>query len=274
MTSSGALLQDEIDALLTLIRTAAREEILPRYRHTTTTDKQDGTLLTEADTAMEKRVGTELQKRWPQIGFLGEEMSAAERQAVTAAPGARFWCLDPVDGTTNYSCGTPFFSVSLALIDQEGAVFGAVYDPLRDEMFSAVRGQGAHCNERPLIQRPTEQELKRLLAVVDFKRLPSSLAAELATQRPFRSHRNFGSCALEWAWLADARYDVYLHGGMRMWDYAAGWLLLQEAGGQSGDYDNNMVLRVTDAPVPVVAARNAAIYSLWYDWIARNLQHA
>jgi myo-inositol-1(or 4)-monophosphatase len=274
MNTAGPLSQDDIEQLLQLIHTAANEEVLARYRHTAVIDKYDGTLVTEADTAMQDRICTALQEAWPGIGFLGEEMTPAERHAVTTHPDALFWCLDPVDGTTNFSAGTPFFSVSLALIDRQGPVFGAVYDPVRDEMFSAVRDAGAWCNDRPMTRRAPCDELKRLLAVVDFKRLPDTLAKGMALERPYRSQRNFGSCALEWAWLADSRFDVYLHGGMRLWDFAAGHLLLQEAGGLSGDYEDNPVFRVTDKPVPVIAARDPETYRLWYDWIQDCLQQA
>ena len=101
------------------------------------------------------------------------------------------------------------------------------------------------------------------MALVDFKRLPGPLAAHLAARPPYASQRNLGACALEWAWLAAGRGHVYLHGGMGLWDYAAGSLLLAEAGGVSATLDGDPVLRFDTGPRSAVAAADPDLFAAW-----------
>ena len=110
------------------------------------------------------------------------------------------------------------------------------------------------------------------LAAVDFKRLPPRLAAALATRPPYRSQRSFGSVALDWCWLAAGRHNVYLHGGQKLWDYAAGQLILRESGATGGlldDYRGDWARGFTLAPRIAVAASDADLLARWRDWIAQ-----
>ncbi len=135
-----------------------------------------------------------------------------------------------LDGTTNFTSGVPFFAVSLALIGPQGVEFGLVYDPCRQESFTAIRGEGAWLDGSRLKPKAAIRSLAGSVAVVDFKRLPGPLATRLAVSPPLRSQRSFGAVALDWCWLAAGRFQLYLHGGQKLWDYSAGHLVASEAG--------------------------------------------
>lgn len=259
---------DHLQELETLLRTCAREELLPRFRRVSASLKSDGSILTEADLAMDARLRAALTARWPETAFLSEEMSAEEQRALLTAGDRPLWCLDPLDGTSNFAGGIPLFAVSLALIRDGAPQLGLIYDPVRDECFSAVRGGGAMLNGEPLRPAGGDRPLGRTIAIVDFKRLPPELAARIASGPPYASQRNFGSCALEWAWLAGGRGHVHLHGGQKLWDYAAGSLILDEAGGRSATLQGEAVFAPTLAPRSVVSAASPALMDAWQGWLA------
>ena len=106
-----------------IIVPAGTEELLPRFARVERALKADGSILTEADLAVQVRVAGQLQERWPETGFLGEEMTADEQQAILSSDQP-VWCLDPLDGTRNFAAGIPYFCISLALL-QDGAVYSA-----------------------------------------------------------------------------------------------------------------------------------------------------
>ncbi|RCX33596.1 inositol monophosphatase family protein [Thioalbus denitrificans] len=260
----------DIGELETLVRQAAAGEIMPRFRRVSADRKADGSLLTEADLAMDQRLQRELQARWPDIAFLSEEMTAARQQALLSRPEQPLWCLDPLDGTSNFAAGIPCFAVSLALLVDGAPVLGIIFDPVRDECFSAVRGAGARHDGRPCRNSDDGRPLKGSIGVVDFKRLRPELAAVLAARPPYASQRNFGSCALEWAWLATGRGHVHLHGGQKLWDYAAGSLILIEAGGQCATLAGEPLFRPALEPRSVVSACSPALFAQWQAWLAEN----
>ncbi|MEK7206579.1 MAG: inositol monophosphatase family protein, partial [Pseudomonadota bacterium] len=106
----------QLATLREIVRTAAREELLPRFADVQRHMKLDGSVVTEVDHAMQRRMQSELTRHWPLYRFLGEEMSAHEHEQLTQAKEGGMWCLDPLDGTSNYAAGIPYFSVSLALL--------------------------------------------------------------------------------------------------------------------------------------------------------------
>jgi myo-inositol-1(or 4)-monophosphatase len=112
--------------------------------------------------------------------------------------------------------------------------------------------------------------LKNCIAMVDFKRLKPELAATLAAHQPFGSQRNFGSSALDWCWLADGRFHVYLHGGQKLWDYAAGCLILAEAGGKALTLDGEEVIAPGLLPRSVVATLDLELYQIWTAWVREH----
>lgn len=253
-----------------LLRRCAAAELIPRFQRANHSVKADGSLVTEADLAMQRAVVAQLEQLTPAIPVLGEESPDEIVTPVFDAADAAFWCLDPLDGTTNFAAGMPFFSVSLALIHARRPVFGAIYDPVRDEFFHAQRGRGAFLNEQRLMAPAAgvRPPLHHGIGLVDFKRLDAALAARLATQPPYASQRSFGSVALDWCWIAAARAHVYLHGKQKIWDYAAGWLILDEAGGHSATLGGDVVFDGSFTSRSAVAALDREVFDAWRRWLA------
>jgi myo-inositol-1(or 4)-monophosphatase len=246
-----------------LIR-VSEQEIVSRYRHANVRHKSDGSLVTDADLAVQTSLAGHLAAATPEIPLLGEEMGVEQQQALL--DGGSYWCLDPLDGTTNFTTGLPFFAISLALVIDCHPVLGAVYDPMGRECYRAEAGQGAWLNDHRLLLEDTPETLKESLAMVDLKRLSTRLVRSLSERPPYRSQRSFGAIALEWCWLAAGRSHLYLHGGQKPWDYAAGRLIFAEAGGTAGDWADQPITGL--APVPAVGASNPTLYDCWSRWIA------
>ncbi len=257
----------DIHLLIRLVRTAAREELLPSFNRVKREFKQDGSIVTRVDHAMQARLADTLAHHWPAIGLLGEEMTTAQQSHQQATATAGLWVLDPLDGTTNFAAGIPYYSVSLALLAHGRVVMGVVYDPERDEMFHAVAGGGAWLNGERLEAVTGAMPLKRCVAAVDFKRLPGALARRLAEDPPYASQRSFGSVALDWCWVAADRFHVYLHGRQKLWDYAAGLLILEEAGGRAATLDDEPVFEDSIAPRSAMVALDGNLFEAWRDWI-------
>jgi myo-inositol-1(or 4)-monophosphatase len=253
---------DDLIAVQGIIRTATEESLAIYYRRSTADYKTDGSIVTEADLAMQLALTRALAERYPEVQMLGEEIEPAAQLEVVE--GSRdFWCLDPVDGTTNFHATMPLFSVSLSLISQGQVVLGIVYDPNRDEFFGAIRDAGIWVNGERL-QRPQQPDsLGGCIAFVDFKRLDREVSRALVQQAPYKSQRNIGTCALEWAWLAAGRANLLIHGSERIWDYSAGVLLNHEAGGKSQTFDGEPVFKQSLEPRSVIAASNAALFGQW-----------
>ncbi|WP_127119839.1 inositol monophosphatase family protein [Thiomicrospira sp. S5] len=254
------------------IKQLAQQEVLPRFRHVDASTKADGSVLTEADTEMQKATEAFLNEHWPQFTFLGEESSAQEQKDALASNNG-CWILDPVDGTSNFASDIPVYSVSLALIIQGDVKLGMVYDPDRDELFAARKGQGAELNDRALIAQTTKTELKKCIGLVDFKRLQAPLSTELVLKPPYASQRSIGSVALDWCWVAAGRGQLYCHGAQNIWDYAAGWLILNEAGGKSATLTGETVLVSEVVKRSAVAATTPALFDDWFQ-ILQDYQHA
>ena len=259
----------DLSLLKKVIISAAREELLPRFADVQRSIKQDGSFLTEADMATQVRISGALKEYYPETAFLGEEMSA-EEQAELLSDSDSLWCLDPLDGTSNFAAGIPYYAISLALIERGVATLGIVYDPNRDECFVGIRGQGALLNDEPLAVKPVDLPLPQCTALIDFKRLSPRLAMDLVSQRPYASQRSYGSVALDWCWMAASRFHVYLHGASNVWDYAAGLLVFKEAGGFSstlegeGIYVNELTKRSS------VGALDKTMYDQWYTWLREH----
>lgn len=259
----------DLQTLTQKIRDIAREEILPRFEHVGFALKQDGSLLTEADLATDCRIGEFLAEQWPDIAFLSEEMECEQQEQLLREADA-LWCLDPLDGTSNFAAGIPLFAVSLALFQYGEVVLALTYDPVRDEMFTAQRGQGAWLNGQPLRCQPSAFKLRNAVAIVDFKRLSLPLKNALLHNPPYGSQRNLGSCVLEWAWMAANRGNLYLHGGMKLWDLAAGTLILAEAGGYACTLQGEDVFVPALAPRSVVISPDAVLFTAWLQYLQEN----
>lgn len=252
----------DLKKLEDIIREVAIEEILPRFNKISYSIKDDGSLLTEADLAADQRIQQSLLDNWPDIAFLSEEMEFNQQQQLLQTAD-QLWCLDPLDGTSNFASGLPLFATSLALINKGEVVIGITYDPLRDEMFTAVKGQGAFLNGSRLECKASGFNLNKAVAIVDLKRLKPALSEQLMLNAPYKSQRNIGACVLEWAWMAANRGHIYLHGGMKLWDLAAGTLILSEAGGYSCTLDGEVVFKNSMTPRSVIISPDQQLFSQW-----------
>ena len=262
----------DIEKLKSLVKIAAKEELLKDFGRTKFEYKEDGSVITPADLAMQARLERELSLHWPMYDILGEEMDEQQQLAVldnaTKKKSKGYWCIDPLDGTSNYAAGLPFFAVSIALIIDGQQHLGLIYAPKQDEMYTAISGQGAYLNNQRIDHSQTVfTEKKPIVAEIDLKRLPEKLAVKIVTESIFASQRNVGSSAIDWCWLSTGRFDVYLHGGQKMWDYAAGSLIFRESGGYSISLDDDEVFRGQLEDRSVLACHDRKLFNYWYQWI-------
>ncbi len=257
--------QFELDVVINAVTSIAKEELVPRYAKVCRQHKKDGSIVTEADLVMQKKISQCLMQLFPDSVVLGEEMPV-EQQTHALAGAKMVWCLDPLDGTSNFAFGIPYFAVSLALIEEGSVSFGLVYDPVRDECFSATKA-AAYLNNKIINLAPTNLLLHQSTAIIDFKRLTKKLAVALVSDSPFASQRNFGASALDWCWLAIGRGHVYLHGSQNIWDYAAGQLIFNHCGGYSQTLDSEVVFKHALEKRSVIAAVDANLFEQWCNWI-------
>ncbi len=193
--------------------------------------KGAGDFVSRADLAAEKIIREMLCEARPNYGWLGEE-SGAE---LTGADPTRRWIVDPLDGTTNFLHGLPHWAVSIALEHKGEVVAGVVYDPAKDELFQAEKGQGAWMNRTRLRVSGRVRMIEAIFATgLPFggrSDLPDTLA-DLARLLPHCAGvRRWGAAALDLAWLAAGRYDGFWERRLNPWDLAAGLVILREAGG-------------------------------------------
>ena len=199
-------------------------------------------LVTEYDRRAEALIVTALREAFPDHALRAEEGSRFNS-------GADYeWLIDPLDGTTNFAHGLPIFSVSLALLHRGQPVVGVVYDPTRDECFTAAKGEGAFLNDEP-IRVSAVESLSRALLVTGFPYdVRTNPHNNLAQFGHFavraRAVRRLGSAAIDLAYIAAGRLDGYWEFRLSPWDIAAGVLLVTEAGGRVTDHDDNL------SPVP------------------------
>jgi myo-inositol-1(or 4)-monophosphatase len=192
--------------------------------------KGAGDFVSRADLAAEQLIRDELMAARPTYGWLAEESGAAD-----GADPTRRWIVDPLDGTTNFLHGLPHWSVSIALEHKGEVVAGVVFDPAKDEMFVAEKGQGAWMNESRIRVSGRKVMAEALFATgVPFgakKTLPATMR-DLARLMPACAGvRRWGSAALDLAYVAAGRFDGYWEREINAWDMAAGLVILREAGG-------------------------------------------
>ena len=252
--------------IIDAIKDIANINLSTRFANVTHIYKTDGSYLTEADLAVQTQVQNLLKKDYSNVGFLGEEMTVEQQQSALEDKNG-VWVLDPLDGTSNFTAGIPYYAVSLAYIKQGNIEWGMVYDPERNECFTAKRGKGAFLNEKPLVNKTTKVSIDKSTAVIDFKRLKKDLAARIASQPPYSSQRSFGGVALDWCWLAAGRYHLYLHGKQNLWDYAAGYLIFTEVGGNACTLESEPVYDFSLKPRSAVAALDGQLFEEWCKYL-------
>jgi len=251
------------------VREVAATEVLPRFRAVTARRKGDGSLVTEADLAAQHALAVALARIDP-VAVLGEEMEEAEQRRIWDS-GGRFWCIDPLDGTANFSAGVPYFAVSVALMQGDRPVFGAVVDPIADEAYFAVRGAGAWRDGFPLRPPAGEIGLAQAVAEIDLRRTLSHVRHELKHRPPFARRVTSGSSTLAWCHLAAGRRDLLLHAGQKVWDYAAGALIAEEAGACTATLVEDDFWSGPAWERPAIAARTPALFSEWKRWVRERL---
>jgi myo-inositol-1(or 4)-monophosphatase len=190
-------------------------------------------LVTEADKMSEDLIIATISQKFPGHGILSEE------SPVITGVGKLRWIIDPLDGTTNYAHGYPVFCVSIALENEGKIVLGVIYDPMREEMFVAVRGGGLYLNEKKLHVSDVS-DLSRSLLVTGFpydirESKDNNLNFFNAMALKVQAIRRAGSAALDLAYLAAGRFDGFWELKLKPWDTAAGCLMVEEAGGLISD---------------------------------------
>ena len=195
--------------------------------------KGPGDFVSRADRTAEKLIREALMEARPTYGFLGEEGGPVEGEDPT-----RRWIVDPLDGTTNFLHGLPHWAVSIALEHKGAVVAGVIYDPVKDEMFHAEKGQGAWLNESRLRVSGRSRMIESIFATgVPFagkRTLPATLQ-DLARLMPeCAGVRRFGAAALDLAYVAAGRYEGFWERELHPWDIAAGLIIVTEAGGLVG----------------------------------------
>ena len=184
-------------------------------------------IVTETDLRSEKAIAEILRGAFPHHRILAEEGS------VGGDDQRHRWLVDPLDGTTNYADGLPFFCVSIAYEQDDQVELGIIFDPLRDEMFLAQRGSGVFLNDRALTVSTTDTLIQSLVATgfpYDRDNLPRALRQFSQLSARAQAVRRLGSAALDLAYVAAGRFDCYWEAIIQPWDVAAGVLMVEEAG--------------------------------------------
>ena len=186
-------------------------------------------LVSDADDRAERAIVAAIRKRRPDDAIVAEEGSSAQGSSGIS------WYVDPLDGTINFLYGIPQWAVSICCADDTGPLAGVVFDPVRDELFSAARGGGAHLGTRPLSVSDKRELAGALIATgfgydADQRVTQGKIIARVVGS--VRDIRRFGSAALDLSWVAAGRFDGYFESVENPWDWMAGALAVRESGGR------------------------------------------
>lgn len=222
------------------------------------TNKSELDLVTESDLASERLIIDRIKTHHPRHAILAEESGASEPDDRERESDWR-WIIDPLDGTTNYAHGYPCFCVSIGLAHRGRLELGVIYDPMRDELFTAERGQGAALNGRRIRVSPTPHLASALLCTG----FPYDVRERTEFARHFANFimaaqgvRRDGAAALDLAYVAAGRFDGFWEEGLKPWDVAAGALLIEEAGGRVTNYAGGPL----DIYSPPIMASNGLVH--------------
>ncbi len=198
--------------------------------------KKDRSIVTEADLEAEKVILDIIKKSFPNHAILSEEAGLQDSDSDF------LWCVDPLDGTTNFSMKNPFFNVSIALLKNKEPILGVVYYPPQDELFHSELGKGAYLNNKP-IKVSSKNSMKAAIFTFcnsrdeEARKKVGKIYGELKLTNNYV--RQIGSAALELCMVASGRVETFFMIGVRSWDVAAGWIMVKEAGGKTTDFNGN-----------------------------------
>jgi myo-inositol-1(or 4)-monophosphatase len=192
-------------------------------------------LVTEIDRAIEKKIRATIGRVFPHHAILGEESGLSKGNDFT-------WVIDPIDGTTNYIQGVPECVISLALWDKNGPVVGIIYNPITGSLFHAQKGKGAFLNNKKIKVSQTKS-IQDAFCAIGWNESASGQAAEFfgMVKKISRKIRILGTSALQLAYVAGAELDFFAVKSIKAWDFAAGVLIITEAGGRVTDWQGKPV---------------------------------
>lgn len=245
----------------------AGAELLKRFGQSNNVQmKKDTSLVTDADFAAEKIILERIGKYFPNDSIISEEAGYLK---VSRTPGQKVWIVDPLDGTTNFANGYPFFSTSIGYgeFQADGKIVinaGGIGEPTRQKKYLAIRGQGAHCNGK-VMRVQAERPFERCFLVTGFYyTLGNELDREIERFRKVaqkcQSIRRDGSAALDLALVAEGVFDCFWERGLGLWDVAAGSLLVEESLGIVSNYPSSDIASAT--PASLGGGGGAVIYSI------------
>lgn len=238
---------EELEALLK----KAGKLFADRNEAAHTREKGVADYVTEVDFAVQQFIRRRLEELYPEVQFLSEEKSNEEIDK-----DGLVWVLDPVDGTTNLIHDYRASVISLALMQKGSVVLGMIYNPYTDELFSAQKGKGSYCNGQKIEVSGAETMEKCLISIGTspyYKEMAEkNFKVFQAIFKDCQDIRRSGSAALDLAYVACGRIEAYFERNLKIWDYAAGMLLVRESGGQVTDYrgndaDTEMISNITAA---------------------------
>lgn len=237
-----------------IVREAARF-FLDREAIGQTKQKSDFDFVTAVDEAVQEFIKKELGKIYPEIQFIGEESDNSKVNWDGAT-----WILDPVDGTTNLIHGYRNSAISLALMEHRELLLGVIYNPFTDEMYYAQKGKGSFLNEKRIFVSQAVSMKESLIAAgtsADYKdEADETFQTFAAVYKDCQGIRRCGSAALDMAYAACGYIEAYMEKHLKIWDFAAGTLLIREAGGTVLDYQGNDLIM---EPMRDIVAGNAVI---------------
>ena len=220
-------------------------------------------LVTTADTAVQARLKALLKAILPSAGFLGEE--SEEKEAL----GTRYWVVDPIDGTSNFVRGMRLSAISVALVEDGEEVLGVVYNPFTEDMFSAVKGQGAYWNGTRL--HVSDRDFQHALfftafSVYEKRFAPQCMEVMRRIYPQCDDFRRIGTASLELCYLAAGRAELYFEIRLFPWDWSAAAVVVREAGGVVGTVPDERLRH--DSPVILLAANSEENFRILQETVA------
>jgi len=243
-----------------------------RFGSAVASRKADRSLVTDVDYAVQEMLLGSILRGYPDDAVIAEETQADPAVHASASSAQRCWAVDPIDGTRNYARGVPIFTISVALLEAGSPVVGLIYNPMTGEMYSASIGGGAFLNDERIEAADNSLSGGTLIAVPSGRRGPTPAVVHGWLDRMVL--RNTGSTALHLALLACGAFDVVFCDECRLWDIAAGVLIVGEAGAQVVsliDGEPHFPIEVADYNndvMPVIGGRSAVVEQLLAEYRA------